>query len=154
MVYLGEKTPRSTKYVHIKSTPVYEGWPYPGKSHYNIWDTLRHKVRTYKEYHSVCPSSELGLPPPPHRPATVPPPPCFWGGGEHSLLRKGLGESQFRRGAYTVVLFICTYFVPWSISDIIMTFPGIRPTFMSKTPWIPRVNRGKWPKNLLKLWLL
>ncbi len=33
------------------------------------------------------------------------------GGGEHSLARKGLGESQFRRGAYTVVLFICTYFV-------------------------------------------
>ncbi len=25
-----------------------------------------HKVRTYKEYHSVCPSSELGLPPTPH----------------------------------------------------------------------------------------
>ena len=24
-----------------------------------------HKVRTYKEYHSVCPSSELGLPPNP-----------------------------------------------------------------------------------------
>jgi hypothetical protein len=35
----------------------------------------------------------------------------FLGGGEHSLARKGLGESQFRRGAYTVVLFICTYFV-------------------------------------------
>jgi hypothetical protein len=33
------------------------------------------------------------------------------GGGEHSLPRTGLGESQFRRGAYTVVLFICTYFV-------------------------------------------
>ncbi len=27
------------------------------------------------------------------------------------MARKGLGESQFRRGAYTVVLFICTYFV-------------------------------------------
>jgi hypothetical protein len=26
---------------------------------------LMHKVRTYKEYHSVCPSSELGLPPNP-----------------------------------------------------------------------------------------
>jgi hypothetical protein len=38
-----------------------------------------HKVRTYKEYHSVCPSSELGLPPTPHRQASVPPPPCFWG---------------------------------------------------------------------------
>jgi hypothetical protein len=27
----------------------------------------------------------------------------------------GWGESQFRRGAYTVVLFICTYFVIHSI---------------------------------------
>ncbi len=26
---------------------------------------VQHKVRTYKEYHSVCPSSELGLPPNP-----------------------------------------------------------------------------------------
>ncbi len=70
-------------------------------------DPPPHKVRTYKEYHSVCPSSELGLPPTPHPQASVPPPTCFWGGGEHSLARKGLGESQFRRGAYTVVLFIC-----------------------------------------------
>ncbi len=30
---------------------------------------------------------------------------CGWGVG---------GESQFRRGAYTVVLLICTYFVFWS----------------------------------------
>jgi hypothetical protein len=37
----------------------------------------RHKVRTYKEYHSVCPSSELGLPPTPHPQANVPPPPGF-----------------------------------------------------------------------------
>jgi hypothetical protein len=36
-----------------------------------------HKVRTYKEYHSVCPSSELGLPP--TRRLVCPPPPCFWG---------------------------------------------------------------------------
>ncbi len=43
--------------------------------------TCTHKVRTYKEYHSVCPSSELGLPPPPHPQASVPPPPCFWGEG-------------------------------------------------------------------------
>jgi hypothetical protein len=75
--------------------------------------TLDHKVRTYKEYHSVCPSLELGLPPTHHPQASVPPPsPLFLGGGEHSLARKGLGESQFRQGAYTVVLFICTYFVP------------------------------------------
>ncbi len=29
------------------------------------WEGVKHKVRTYKEYHSVCPSSELGLPPNP-----------------------------------------------------------------------------------------
>jgi hypothetical protein len=39
------------------------------------------KVRTYEEYHSVCPSSELGLPPTPHPLASVPPPTCFWGEG-------------------------------------------------------------------------
>jgi hypothetical protein len=29
----------------------------------DVSDPPYHKVRTYKEYHSVCPSSELGLPP-------------------------------------------------------------------------------------------
>ncbi len=52
----------------------------------------------------------MGLPPTPQPQASAPSP-LFLGGGEHSLARKGLGESQFRRGAYTVVLFICTYFV-------------------------------------------
>ncbi len=75
-------------------------------------DASNHKVRTYKEYHSVCPSSELGLPPTPHPQASVPPPPCFWGEGNTRWRETGLGKSQFRRGAYTVVLFICTYFVP------------------------------------------
>jgi len=65
-------------------------------------DGQRHKVRTYKEYHSVCPSSELGLPPNPPPAGYCAPSPLFLGGGEHSLARKGLGESQFRRGAYTV----------------------------------------------------
>ncbi len=40
--------------------------------------SVKHKVHTYKEYHSVCPSSELGLPTTPHPQASVPPPPCFW----------------------------------------------------------------------------
>jgi hypothetical protein len=53
-------------------------------------------------------------PQPPTRRLVCPecaPSPLFLGGGEHSLARKGVGESQFRRRAYTVVLFICTYFV-------------------------------------------
>ncbi len=48
-----------------------------------------HKVRTYKEYHSVCPSSELGLPPTPHPHASVPPPPCFWGEGNTRWRERG-----------------------------------------------------------------
>jgi hypothetical protein len=77
----GEGLVNGTKYVHIKSTTVYA----PRRN----WDS----------------------PPTPHPQASAPPSPLFLGGGEHSLARKGLGESQFRRGAYTVVLFICTYFV-------------------------------------------
>jgi hypothetical protein len=50
-----------------------------------------HKVRTYKEYHSVCPSSELGLPPTPHPQAGVPPTPCFWGEGTLAG-EKGVGR--------------------------------------------------------------
>jgi hypothetical protein len=64
-----------------------------------------HKVRTYKEYHSVRPSSELGLSQPLSRQRVFP------SRGHTSLRLGGWGESQFRRGAYTVVLFICTYFV-------------------------------------------
>jgi hypothetical protein len=84
-------------------------------------------------------SSENEHPPNPHPPPNLPPPPRVWGGGdthlflgggEHSLARKGLGESQFRRGAYTVVLFIGKYFVgvgvfkvPSSMNNIIAMSP-------------------------------
>ncbi len=44
---------------------------------------------TYKEYHSVLPSSELGLPPTPHPQASVPPPPCFWGEGNTRWRERG-----------------------------------------------------------------
>ncbi len=40
-----------------------------------------HKVRTYKEYHSVCPSSELGLSQPLSRQRVVPSPQKQGGGG-------------------------------------------------------------------------
>jgi hypothetical protein len=52
-------------------------------------NTVAHKVRTYKEDHSVCPSSELGLPPTPHLQASVPPPPCFWGEGNTRRRERG-----------------------------------------------------------------
>jgi hypothetical protein len=49
------------------------------------------------------------------------PSPPETGGRRHTGLRVGgWGESQFRRGAYTVVLFICTYFVPISCQSIIL----------------------------------
>jgi hypothetical protein len=41
----------------------------------------RHKVRTYKEYHSVCPSSELGLSQPLSRQRVFPSPQKQGGGG-------------------------------------------------------------------------
>ncbi len=52
-----------------------------------------------------------GTLPTPFSPASVPLPPETGGRGHTSLRVGGWGESQFRRGAYTVVLFICTYFV-------------------------------------------
>ncbi len=55
----------------------------------------------------------IGTLPTPFSPASVPLPPETGGRGHASLRVGGWGESQFRRGAYTytVVLFICTYFV-------------------------------------------
>jgi hypothetical protein len=72
---------------------------------------LHHKVRTYKEYHSVCPSSELGLSQPLSRQRVFPSSQKQGGGGTLACGWGVGGESQFRQGAYTVVLFICTYFV-------------------------------------------
>jgi len=44
-------------------------------------DTEKHKVRTYREYHSVCPSSELGLSQPLSRQRVFPSPKKQGGGG-------------------------------------------------------------------------
>jgi hypothetical protein len=74
-------------------------------------DRQDHKVRTYKEYHSVRPSSELGLSQPLSRQRVFPSPQKQGGGGTLACGWGVGGESQFRRGAYTVVLFLCTYFL-------------------------------------------
>jgi hypothetical protein len=55
--------------------------------------------------------------PTPFSPASVPLPPETGGKGHTSLRMGGWGESQIRRGAYTVVLFICTYFVDCIIGN-------------------------------------
>jgi hypothetical protein len=50
-----------------------------------------HKVRIYKEYHSVCPRVEIGILP--LSPASVPLPPEPGGGGHtHSLRVRGWGS--------------------------------------------------------------
>ncbi len=69
----------------------------------------KHKVRTYKEYHSVCPSSELGLLPTPQPQASVPPPPCFWGEGNTRGRERGW-ESPSSDEGHTLrySLYVCT----------------------------------------------
>ena len=72
--------------------------------HINKFATaLQHKVRTYKEYHSVCLSSKLGLPQP--QTSVSPPSCCIGKRGTLAGKKNGLREFQFRRGKYTVVLF-------------------------------------------------
>jgi hypothetical protein len=66
-------------------------------------------------------------------PASVPLPPETGGRGHTSLRVGGWGESQFRRGAYTVVLFICMYFVP------VARYPMLQYTM----PWELHVQANK-----------
>jgi hypothetical protein len=56
-----------------------------------------HKVRIYKEYHSVCPLEGIGTLPTPLSPASVPLSPEPKGWGAHSPAGEGLEKSQFRR---------------------------------------------------------
>ncbi len=55
---------------------------------------MNHKVRIYKEYHSVCPLVGIVTLPTPLSPASVPLP-RRW--GAHSPAGEGLGKPQFRR---------------------------------------------------------
>ncbi len=57
----------------------------------NVWDGSWHKVRTYKEYHSVALRGNWDSPPTPHPQASVPPPPCFWGEGNTRWRERGWG---------------------------------------------------------------
>jgi hypothetical protein len=58
-----------------------------------------HKVRTYKEYHSVALRWNWDSPPTPHPQASVPLPPVSVGRGTLAGEKGVGGESQFRRGA-------------------------------------------------------
>jgi hypothetical protein len=100
------------------------------------WYNIYHKVRTYKEYHSVCPSSELGLSQPLSRLRVFPSPQKQGGGGTLACGWGVGGESQFRRGAYTMVLFICTYFVIYTVCIV---------------PVIKQIHKYRYHSN--ELWL-
>ncbi len=76
----------------------------------------QHKVRTYKEYHSLCPSSELGLPPTPHPQASVPPPPCFWGEGNTRWRERGWESPNSDEGrTLWYSLYVRTLWLPRSV---------------------------------------
>ncbi len=65
-----------------------------------------HKVRTYKEYHSVCPLVGIGTLPTPLSPASVPLLPEPRGGGGHTRLR-GRGWGSPNSDDYRKSLALC-----------------------------------------------
>ncbi len=81
---------------------------YPGPIHFQadlIWLGGTFKPQSIQSAKLFLQSSELGFPHPLTRSRVCPSPPLVPGGGAHSLAGEGVGESQFRRGTYTVVLF-------------------------------------------------
>ncbi len=63
-----------------------------------------HKVRIYKEYHSVCPLVGIGTLPTPLSPASVPLPPELGGGGHTRLRLRGCGSpnsDDFRKAEHS-----------------------------------------------------
>ncbi len=81
-----------------------------------------HKVRTYKD--SVYAPRRNWDSPNPFLACECAPSPQKQGGGGTLACGWGVGgESEFRRGAYTVVLFICTYFVITADQTLSLHFP-------------------------------
>ncbi len=80
---------------------------------------LSHKVRTYKEYHSVCPSSELGLSQPLSRQRVFPSPQKQGGGGTLAC-GWGVGGSPNSNEGHTLwySLYVRTL---WSESNVTLT---------------------------------
>ncbi len=77
----------------------------------------RSLVTKYVHIKSTTVYAPLGLSQPLSRQRVFPSPQKQGGGGTLACGWGVGGESQFRRGAYTVVLFICTYFVSLVIYD-------------------------------------
>jgi hypothetical protein len=59
--------------------------------------STKHKVHTYKEYHSVCPLVEIVTPPPPLSPASVPLTSGTKGGGGGAKLGVGPNSNEWRK---------------------------------------------------------
>ncbi len=83
---------------------------------YNDQKSALHKVRVYKEYHSVCPLVGIGTLPTPLSQRMCPFPPEPGGGGAHSPACEGLGESLFRRLEKSLAL--CLYSVVLSLNTV------------------------------------
>ncbi len=92
----------------------------------------------------------IGTLPTPFSPTSVPLPPETGGRGHTSLRVGGWGESQFRRGAYTLVLFICTYFVMYTDSVHLHAFHSykVHGPFLRKIRLIESNTKYRYIKKL------
>ncbi len=97
-----------------------------------------HKVRIYKEYHSICPLVRIGTLPTPLSPASVPLPKNR-GEGARTPAGEGLRESQFRRLEKSLAL--CLLCAP-NVQNIEQ--PGLIPELSSR----PRISSQKMQQNI------
>ncbi len=102
----------------------------------------RKKIAKFLMRTFTCRSTFLYAPTP-FSPASVPLPPETGGRGHTSLRVGGWGESQFRRGAYTVVLFICTYFVMLMLYCIKCIYCSLSLVYIKS-----RIQNGRRPIGL------
>jgi hypothetical protein len=69
------------RHAGVKGTSIIQTYRDVNQGLEYLNDRFSHKVRTYKEYHNVCPSSELGLSQPLSRQRVFPSPQTQGGGG-------------------------------------------------------------------------
>jgi hypothetical protein len=108
-------------------------------------ETLRINHRVGRVQSFFLRSSELGLPQPLTRRRVCPPPSGSGGRGTLAGKRGVGGESQFRRGTYTVVFFIYMYFVVLTIVDARkMIYSSFRELLFRE---LPNLLRGQFGEN-------
>jgi hypothetical protein len=92
---------------------------------------VQHKVRTYKEYDSVCLRRNWDFPPTPHPQASVPPPPCFWGEGNTRWRERGWESPNSDEGhtlwysLYVRTLWCTVYTVHYTVPFAVLRVPQI-----------------------------